>query len=122
MESEVAYLRLGELHVAAIPGELYPEVVYGKYQEPADPGADFPDAPLERPIAKILPGPKIMVLGLANDELGYILPKRQWDVKPPFAYGKSSAQYGEKNSVGPETARVLIEALADRVTDSQKKP
>jgi hypothetical protein len=120
METEVAYLRLGELHVAAIPGELYPELVYGKFQEPADPGADFRDAPLETPVAKILPGPKIMVLGLANDEVGYILPKRQWDVAPPFAYGRTSSQYGEKNSVGPETARMLMEALADRVSEAPK--
>lgn len=120
METEVAYLRLGELHVAAIPGELYPELVYGKFQEPADPGADFRDAPLETPVAKILPGPKIMMLGLANDEVGYILPKRQWDVTPPFAYGRTSSQYGEKNSVGPETARMLMEALADRVSDAPK--
>ena len=28
-------------------------------------------------------------------ELGYILPKRQWDEKPPFCYGRKSAQYGE---------------------------
>jgi hypothetical protein len=120
METEVAYLRLGELHVAAIPGELYPELVYGKFQEPADPGADFRDAALERPVAKILPGPKIMMLGLANDEVGYILPKRQWDVAPPFAYGRTGSQYGEKNSVGPETARMLLEALADRVSDAPK--
>ncbi len=120
METEVAYLRLGELHVAAIPGELYPELVYGKFQEPADPGADFRDAPLETPVAKILPGPKIMVLGLANDEVGYIIPKRQWDVAPPFAYGRSGSQYGEKNSVGPDTAQMLMEALADRVSEAPK--
>ena len=71
-------------------------------------------------MANILPGPKIMVLGLANDEVGYIVPKRQWDVAPPFAYGRTSSQYGEKNSVGPETARMLMEALADRVSEAPK--
>jgi hypothetical protein len=118
METEVGYLRLGELHVATIPGELYPELVYGHFQEPADPGADFLDAPLETPVVKILPSAKILVLGLANDEIGYIVPKRQWDVAPPFAYGRSSAQYGEGNSVGPETARMLMEALAERVAEA----
>ncbi len=121
LRTEVAYLRLGDLHVAAIPGELYPECVYGKYQDPADPGADFPDAPLEPPIAKILPSEKMLVLGLAGDEVGYIVPKRQWDVEPPFAYGRKSAQYGERNSVGPETAGLLLSALADRVADSKSR-
>jgi hypothetical protein len=50
-----------------------------------------------------------MIVGLANDELGYIIPKRQWDEKPPFAYGRTSAQYGEINSVGPDTAPILCE-------------
>lgn len=119
LQSEVAYLRLGELHVAAIPGELYPELVYGEFQDPVDPGADFLDAPLETPITKILPSDKMLVLGLANDELGYIVPKRQWDVVAPFCYGRTSSQYGERNSVGPDTARHLMEALADRVREAK---
>lgn len=118
LETEVAYLRLGELEVAAIPGEVYPELVYGKFQDPVDPGADFPDAPLETPICRILTGKKIMILGLANDELGYILPKRQWDVSPLYRYGGTSPQYGEVNSVGPDTAVHLMEALADRVKEA----
>lgn len=120
VESEVAYLNLGELHLAAIPGELYPELVYGHFQEPADPGADFVDAPLEKPVAKILPGEKTMLIGLANDAVGYIVPKRQWDVAAPYAYGRKSAQYGERNSLGPETARTITEALAARVAELQK--
>ncbi|MBI3837226.1 MAG: DUF1080 domain-containing protein [Planctomycetia bacterium] len=121
METEVGYLRLGELDVAAIPGELYPELMVGKFQEPADPAADFPDAPLEKHVLKIMPRSKLLILGLANDEIGYILPKRQWDVAPPFAYGRSSAQYGEANSVGPETARMLTEALAERVAEAHQQ-
>lgn len=121
LETEVAYLRLGDLHIAAIPGEIYPELVYGEFQNPADPGADFPDAPLEIPVMHTLPGDKKLLLGLANDEVGYILPKRQWDVKPPFCYGRDSDQYGEENSVGPETARLLTSALADRVRDASAR-
>jgi hypothetical protein len=68
-----------------------------------------------------LPGKKILVLGLANDEVGYIVPKRQWDVVAPFAYGRKSSQYGERNSVGPETARMLMEALEDRVNEASSK-
>ncbi|MGE0605681.1 MAG: hypothetical protein AB7O62_01050 [Pirellulales bacterium] len=118
VETEVAYLRLGELHAACIPGEIYPELVYGKFQEPADPGADFPDAPLETPVMQSLPGPKTMLFGLANDEIGYIIPKRQWDQVPPFAYGRAKSQYGEINSVGPEAAPIVLQALADRVRDA----
>lgn len=117
--TEVAYLRMGELHVACIPGEIYPESVYGKYQEPLEPNVDFPDAPLEPPVMKTLPGPKTLLFGLANDELGYIVPKRQWDVLPPFAYDRKEAQYGEQNSCGPDVAPILMQALVNRVREAQ---
>jgi hypothetical protein len=56
-----------------------------------------------------------MLVGLGNDELGYFVPKRQWDEKPPFAYGRKTAQYGEVNSVGPDTAAVICEVFRDLV-------
>lgn len=120
-ETEVAYLRLGELHVACIPGEIYPELVYGRYQDPVEPNVDYPEAPLEPAVMSLLPGPKALVLGLANDELGYILPKRQWDHKAPFAYGRTESQYGEENSVGPDCGPILMQALANRVAELNGK-
>jgi len=113
--TEVSYLRLGELHVVGIPGELYPELVYGRYQEPAEPNVDFPDAPLEEPVVESILSDKFLLIGLANDEVGYIIPKRQWDDVAPFAYGRASKQYGEVNSIGPETAPIIMQALKDCV-------
>jgi hypothetical protein len=109
--TEVGWLQLGELSVALIPGEIYPELVLDKVQDPPDAGADFPDAPIEPAIYKQMPGPHRMLIGLANDEIGYIIPKRQWDEKPPFCYGRKQAQYGEINSVGPDAAPILCEAF-----------
>jgi hypothetical protein len=120
MRTEVGYLRLGELEVAAIPGEIYPELVLDKVQDPPDPGADFPKAPIEPAVYKQLRGPHRMLIGLANDEIGYIIPKRQWDEKPPFCYGRSKAQYGEVNSLGPDTAPVLCAAFRDLVKGASK--
>lgn len=118
LRTEVAWLRLGELDVACVPGEIYPELVLDKVQDPADPGADFPDAAIEPALYKQLAGPYRMMVGLANDEIGYIIPKRQWDEKAPFCYGRQKAQYGEANSCGPDTAPLLLKAFAELV----KKP
>jgi hypothetical protein len=117
IETEVAYLRLGDVHVACIPGEIYPELVYGQYQEPVEPACDYPDAPLEPPVAEILPGDKVLLFGMANDEVGYIIPKRQWDNVAPYAYGRERSQYGEVNSCGPDVAPILMQALKNRVAD-----
>lgn len=107
IRTEIAWLQLGQLSVAAIPGEIYPELVLDQVPEPAPAGADFPDAPAEPAIYKHMPGPQRMIIGLANDEIGYILPKRQWDEKKPFTYDYKNAPYGEINSLGPETAPLL---------------
>jgi hypothetical protein len=111
IRTEVAYLRLGELDVACIPGEIYPELVLDKVESPAAAGADFPDAPVEPAIYKQMPGPHRMMIGLANDEIGYIIPRRQWDEKPPYCYGLKQSQYGERNSLGPDTAPLICEAF-----------
>jgi hypothetical protein len=121
IKTEVTYLQLGEMHLAGIPGEIYPELVYGEFQDPVDPQVDFPDAPLEPAVMDLLPGKKTLLLGMANDEVGYIIPKRQWDWKPPFAYDRQESQYGELNSCGPDTAPVLMEALRRRVHELQSK-
>lgn len=124
VRSEVALLRLGQLYVACIPGEIYPELVYGEYPSRPEAGVDFPDAPLEKPLASILPSKRALFLGLAGDELGYIMPKRQWDWNPPYAYGRSKPQYGEINSCGPEVAPIVMgafERLAAKL-DSKREP
>jgi hypothetical protein len=111
IKTEVGYLKLGELEVACIPGEIYPELVLDKVPDPAEKGADFPNAPIEPAIYKQLKGKHRMLIGLANDEIGYILPKRQWDEKEPYTYGQKKAPYGEINSLGPDTAPLLCEAF-----------
>jgi hypothetical protein len=113
LQTEIAWLRLGELDIAAIPGEIYPELVLGKVQDPADPAADYADAPMEPALYKQLRGPYRMLIGLANDEIGYIIPKRQWDEKAPYCYGRRKAQYGEVNSLGPDTAPLHCQAFKD---------
>ena len=45
--------------------------------------------------------------------IGYIIPKSQWDAKPPYTYDSSDAPYGEINSLGPETSAILYQALSE---------
>jgi hypothetical protein len=120
--TEVAALQLGELSVACIPGELYPELVYGKFQEPADPNADYPSAPLEPTVQQMVPSGKWLLIGLANDEIGYIIPKRQWDARPPYAYGRTKSQYGEVNSCGPLIAPIIMQGLGEQFAALDQAP
>ncbi len=112
LRTEIGYLRIGDAEALLVPAEIYPEVVHGGIQDPQDPGADFPGAPRERVLDTLLSAPFKLVVGLANDEIGYVIPRSEWDAKAPFAYGRKEAQYGEQNSVGPRTAPTLAEAFA----------
>ena len=113
VKTEVAAMRLGEVILAFAPGEVYPELVYGGIERFE--GADFPDAPFEPPIKPRAKGRPFIFVGLANDELGYIIPKAEWDAVPPWLCGSKEETYGEVNSCGPEVARVICEALGELV-------
>lgn len=112
IRSEIALLRIGDASIACIPGEIYPESVNGGIQNPE--GADFKVSPTEKPpIRELMPGHIKFVFGLANDEIGYIIPKSEWDADPPFLYGAEKSPYGEINSLGPDTAPVLHQAFRE---------
>ena len=79
----VAVLRFGDASIACIPGEIYPEIVNGGIERA--PGGDFDVEPVEvPPIRALLPGRVKFVFGLANDEIGYIIPRSEWDREPPY--------------------------------------
>jgi len=113
IRTEIGHLKCGELDIVVVPGEIYPELVLGKVQDPADPAADYPDAAIEPAVYPALKGKHRMLIGLGNDEIGYLIPKRQWDEKSPFCYGLKKTQYGEVNSTGPEAAPIICQAFAD---------
>jgi hypothetical protein len=106
-KSEIDVIRVGDLEILTIPGELYPEIAYGGIERPE--GADFNIEPVEvPPLLSQMKGKLNMIVGLANDEIGYIIPKSQWDTKPPYAYGETKEpQYGEENSCGPDVAGTI---------------
>jgi hypothetical protein len=114
IQSEVDVITLGPAQILEVPGEIYPELVNGGIQRPQDPGADFSGAPREEPpLRSLMQGQYLFVFGLANDEVGYIIPKSQWDEDPPYAYDRKEPQYGEINSCGYDVAPVITSALKD---------
>ncbi|MBI4570099.1 MAG: hypothetical protein HY719_17040 [Planctomycetes bacterium] len=103
LESEVGVVEIGLMQAILAPGEVYPELVVGGVEMPE--GHDRGDRVLEKvPLKKAMENYTKFpwVIGLANDELGYLLPYTQWDEQKPFTYQLRSAPYGEENSPGPE--------------------
>ncbi|MFA7473833.1 MAG: hypothetical protein WCY86_13075, partial [Spirosomataceae bacterium] len=98
------------------PGELYPEILNGGVEAPE--GGDFGLAPQEVPsIRDLMKHRYKFFVGLSNDEVGYIIPKSQWDTKSPYTYGRDKAPYGEVNSLGPETSTVIYNSVKELLED-----
>jgi hypothetical protein len=112
LRTEVAVITFGDASIACIPGEIYPEIVNGGVEKA--PGGDFNIEPVEvPPLRQLMPGKIKFIFGLANDEIGYIIPKSEWDRKPPYLYGASRPVYGEINSVGPDVAEGIHKAIGE---------
>lgn len=118
IRTEIDYIELKAGHrllaeLLTIPGEAFPEVVNGGVERYS--GADFPDAAIETPLTALLSSRYQFILGLGNDEIGYIIPKAEWDEQAPWLNNSPQAYYGEINSTGADTAPSVIKAIADLV-------
>ncbi len=59
----------------------------------------------------MMKAPFRMLFGLADDEIGYIIPAAEWDDKAPWLQNAPKRWYGEVNSVGPEAAPIIVRTL-----------
>ena len=112
LQSELGVLSLGSVTIALIPGEIFPELVSGE-------GLDAGDPESLESIAERHGAGKLLVLGLCNDELGYIVPPSACKLNDELPYiepvddGSGENHYEETNSVGLRTAEILAEALEE---------
>ena len=127
IETEMALVELGPIQMLTVPGELLPELQIGGY-DGSHVNAD--GVPLIKPDNVNPPdldaapqGPYIedrmgltyrWIIGLGNDELGYIIPEYDFvlaDVKPWITEAEGN-HYEETNSLGPDMAG-LVDQFAD---------
>jgi hypothetical protein len=92
LNTEVNLIRLGGLWLATVPGELLPRLGLQLKAWLKDAGAEVAG-----------------IIGLANDELGYILPVE--DFKYPWNPFRPGRHYEETNSIGKDIAPRVMEGL-----------
>jgi len=118
--SEVAFIQIGDASITGVPGELYPEIAVGGIENPI--GADYAITPQEVPhLRSQFPDKLNLMVNLANDAIGYIIPKSEWDEDAPWIYGENQETYGEVVSLGPNTALVIHENLIKLIEESKTK-
>jgi hypothetical protein len=85
LESEVNLWKIGELSIATVPGEISPD--------------------LGLRIKRAVDSSPTMIIGLANDELGYLI--------PPWDYDMGCYDYERSLCVGREAAWCIVARLED---------
>lgn len=116
--TEVGAIRIGPAMFLSIPGEIYPEIVFGGIEAPE--GREFDIQPIETPpLQDFIKDKYKFYIGLSNDEIGYIIPKSEWDTGKPYLYNDERDTYGEENSLGPETGPLIYKSLIEVIEDLQ---
>lgn len=119
-DTEVALVEIGDVWIVCVPGELYPEIAVGGIVNPE--GADYEMEPVEvPPLRSAMAGKVNLMVNLANDALGYIIPKSEWDARRPYLYGADEDTYGEIVSAGPDTARLVHGALMELFAEAKRE-
>jgi hypothetical protein len=120
IKTELTYMEIGDLALLFTPGELFPELVYGgalRAEESATGQGPEGNPPI---LTETAGNPDLVVFGLSNDEIGYVLPPNDFFLNPEQPYLDKGIDihgrrhYEETNSAGPDTA-AAIQAALERV-------
>lgn len=99
--TEVNLIKIGGLWLATVPGELLPKLGLQLKAWMKEAGAQVAG-----------------VIGLANDELGYILPVK--DFKYPWNPFRPGKHYEETNSIGKDIAPQVMDVLRDVIASPER--
>ena len=120
--TEINLIEIGPVQLLAIPGEVLPELAIGGYDgshihspgqaivDPNNPNPpDLTQAPAGPYWKDYLSTEHKWIVGLANDEVGYIIPRYNFILHDagPYLAEADGDHYEETNSLGPETAERL---------------
>jgi hypothetical protein len=125
--TEIGYLEIGkDIVMLTVPGELVPQLVWGNVVDKTQSytGTDWE---LDYTADLVGEGKTVLVMGLCNDAIGYIIPDN--DYAPFIAdslwntdmgeklWGKPQRHYEEMLSAGSEAGSTIIGALNEIVID-----
>jgi Neutral/alkaline non-lysosomal ceramidase, N-terminal len=116
--TEVGLVKIGPVAILTLPGEIFPENWIGVPEGVNDPArreefwwdtSEVHNEPYEisivwKPLFEDVEFP--IELGLANDEIGYIVPHQDYDNDAP-------GHYEESRCLGPRTERMLDETIRE---------
>lgn len=128
LKTEMTYFEIDSLKMLLLPGEIFPELVYGGYMSKEESAEGKGPEINPAPLTEIAGDKNMLVFGLSNDEIGYIVTPNDFYLDPVSSYldgGKDASgrrHYEETNSLGPNTAYKIAEVFTEmmkKVKDSK---
>ena len=124
--TEVSYMELGnrQIGIYMIPGELSPELESGNFL-PAEEAANGTKADYKS-LSEMSRCEHNFVIGLCNDEIGYIIPENDFLLHEWLPYFNNTddengrRHYEETNSLGPNAAGAILDAMDELIKSVEK--
>ncbi len=124
--SEVGYMEIGDgdVGVFLIPGELFPELYNGEFLTEKD-SANHRKASYGKVLADMTDCRHKFVIGLCNDELGYILAENDFLLNSALPYINKATDdmgrdhYEETNSTGPLTGKTILDETENLIKSAK---
>lgn len=119
LKTEMTYIKLGNQQILLIPGEAFPEIVYGGYSTAEESATGLPPEINPTPLVDIAGDKNLLVFGVTNDMTGYMVPPNDFvlhETQPYLNNGKDikgRSHYHETNSLGHLTVETIADVFAD---------
>lgn len=116
--TEMNLISIDTLNILTLPGEIFPELVYGdEYSTEETSATGFgPDINPDT-LTSIVGDENLVIFGVSNDFTGYILPPNDFILHETSPYVSTTHDrfdrhhYQETNSLGPNTAFIVADSL-----------
>jgi hypothetical protein len=117
----MTYCEIGDLHMLLLPCELFPELAYGGYLDEDESATGLGAEVNPKTLLEIAGDDSIVIFGLANDEVGYVVPPNDFLLNPDTPYFErvhdrhGRNHYEETNSLGPNTAQRIADVFESMI-------
>ena len=117
LKTEMTYFNIDGLQMLLLPCELFPELAYGGYLTSEESATGESEETNPRPLTEIAKDSNLLIFGLSNDEIGYVVPPNDFLLDPEAPYFRDARDrfdrnhYEETNSMGPKTAQTIADVF-----------
>lgn len=112
LTSEIGYVEIGKnIKILQAPGEVLPEIVYGGFYS-ADESYNGTEYPHDALITNFSDSDEVLVFGLCNDAVGYIVPDND------YSSSGEEGHYEETVSTGSTAGTSFSKAFAELLSEA----